>query len=147
MKRILTLIALCPAVLLAAQSDQTDSFIGPLLVMVLLAGAFALGVWGRIFVRAGYPRWHSLVMMLPLFNLFVAARMIREAGYSLWWMLLLFVPLGALVGSFVLAYAEEWPAERDKREAAAAAAAAWKNCPTSTHANLQDWLNQSQRKG
>src|SRR5262245_7867006 len=148
MKRILTLIPLFPSVL-AAQSDQhTDPTMAFLpLLLILLLGFYVLGVWGRIFVRAGHPRWHSLIMLVPLVNLFVAATLVEKAGYSTRWVLpLIIFPFGGLVGSILLAYAREWPAERREREAAAADAAALKGCATATHANLQDWLNQSRRK-
>ncbi|HKF22257.1 MAG TPA: hypothetical protein VKE93_11850, partial [Candidatus Angelobacter sp.] len=94
-------------------STQPDSLAWMILGLLVWV-AYVLVVWGRVFVRAGYPRWDSLVILLPLFNLFAIGKRTREAGYSGWWMLLILVPLGLVFWSFKLAYAEEWPAEKRK---------------------------------
>jgi hypothetical protein len=102
-------------------STQPDS-LAWLILPVLAAAAFVLVVWGRVFVRAGHPRWHSLFILLPIFGLFVIGKLTREAGYSGWWMLLILVPFGLFFWSFKLAYAGEWPAEKRKRTERAMAA-------------------------
>jgi hypothetical protein len=95
-------------------TTQPNDALVSFLVFLLMGLAFALTVWGRIFIRAGYPRWHSLMILLPFFNLYVIGKMTLEAGYRIWWALLIFVPFGVLGLSFKLAYADEWPAEKMK---------------------------------
>ena len=41
----------------------------PELTVVLLLVAFGFLIFGRIFSKAGYPRWFGLLMMVPLVNL------------------------------------------------------------------------------
>jgi|SRR5215831_1319395 len=87
----------------------------PLIAVLGIATFYVLGVWGRIFVRAGHPRWHALLICLPLWGLVVAGDRLLEAGYSRWNLLWFIVPFGIFGWSFYLAYATEWPAEKQKR--------------------------------
>jgi hypothetical protein len=38
-------------------------------IALALSSVFALAVFGNISSKAGYPRWHGLVMAIPLVNL------------------------------------------------------------------------------
>lgn len=52
-------------------------------------------IW-RIFTKAGYPGWHSIVPFLNLYTL------VRVAGRPGWWMLLMLIPcVGTVVGVIV----------------------------------------------
>jgi len=44
-----------------------------LLMVVVTVGiiAFAVYMWGRIFVKAGYSRWRGLLMLIPIVNFIV----------------------------------------------------------------------------
>jgi len=49
-------------------------------VALAVSSAFAFVVFGNISSKAGYPRWHGLVMAIPLLNL--AALVVF--AYSTW---------------------------------------------------------------
>ncbi len=38
-------------------------------IALATSSAFAFAVFGNISSKAGYPRWHSLIMAIPLVNL------------------------------------------------------------------------------
>lgn len=38
------------------------------LIQLVLSSLFAYIVFGNISLKAGYPRWHSLVMLIPIAN-------------------------------------------------------------------------------
>jgi len=49
-------------------------------VGVAISSAFAFFVFGNISSKAGYPRWHGLVMAIPLLNLLA----LLIFAYSTW---------------------------------------------------------------
>jgi hypothetical protein len=119
------------------------------LVMAVLGLLFVLGAGWLLFVmsprayaRAGDPRWYALVMVVPLVNLLAIATLWLKAGYSGRYLLLLFIPFVGWFLMWELAYAAEWPAEREiriNREQS--------STPASGNPNVdrfQAWLDQRQ---
>jgi hypothetical protein len=102
-----------------------DGAAGPVaegLATLLLLVSAAVILWGGAFVRAGYPRWYSLLMLVPLLNLYWAGRLTLEAGYRIWYVLLIGL---SIYWPLRLSYEKEWPAE--KRRRTERAMAAWRD--------------------
>ena len=91
---------------------ETDAGLGIPELTVIIAGAtFLWVISARVFTRAGYSRWWTFTIFIPLLNLYVASRLITKAGYSIWWLLVLFLPPVNFLMLMMFVFGE-WPADR-----------------------------------
>src|SRR5215831_1969384 len=94
----------------------SDSFYVIFGILALLMFGWVLFIAGpRAFARAGHSRWWALVLVVPLVNFLALAKLWDDADYSGWYLLLVFVPFGGCGMILMLAYATEWPVERQTR--------------------------------
>jgi hypothetical protein len=91
---------------------ETDAGLGAPELTVIIAGvAFLWFITSRVFVRAGYSRWWTLTIFVPLLNLYMASKLIMKAGYSIWWLLVLLLPPVNFLIVMMFVFGE-WPADR-----------------------------------
>jgi hypothetical protein len=70
----------------SASSNASSGMSSIVLVLYLAVIVVALvGMW-KMFVKAGYPGWYSIV---PIFNSYILIKMARKPG---WWLLLSLIP-------------------------------------------------------
>jgi hypothetical protein len=123
---------------------MTSEILTILGLLFLVAVGFMLFVAApRAFARAGDSRWWALVMVVPVANLIALIQLWRTAGYSKWYLLLFAVPFGGWGLLWTLAYAEEWPVERQARMDRQASRIPPSGDPAADR--LQAWLDRSQK--
>ena len=91
---------------------ETDAGVSiPELTVIIAGAAFFWFISSRVFARAGYSRWWTFTIFIPIVNLYVASRLIMKAGYSIWWLLVLFLPPVNFLVLITFVFGE-WPADR-----------------------------------